>query len=266
MEKREKVRIVQSMQDFILAHLGETEFPFAALYGHVGYSKRHADRLFSDLTGKTPAEYIRALRLSGSAKQLMDSGKSVLEVALDASYESHEGYTRAFSEAFGISPRAYKSGKHFIPLTIPYPVTDYYEHQHPQERRISESFPPCTVSLVQRPRRKLIFRRSKTAQDYWSYCEETDSDWVGLLNSNPAKFDTAAVLDLPSYLQREGYGSVAGGIEVPLSYDGDVPPGFETAELPPCTLLCFASDAGGMDAVPLPFARGGALTTAPTGT
>lgn len=49
-----------------------------------------------------------------------------------------------------------------------------------------------TVTVVERPARKLIFLRIPTATDYFSACEEVGCDWEGFYNSIPEKFDTAA--------------------------------------------------------------------------
>ncbi len=58
----------------------------------------------------------------------------------------------------------------------------------------------CIITLVHRKKRKLILLRSKKATEYFSFCEENGCDWEGLLNSNPYKLDTAAILTLPDFL------------------------------------------------------------------
>lgn len=100
----------------------------------------------------------------------------------------------------------------------------------------------CTVIPVNRPKRKLIYLPSKSANGYLSYCEEVGCDWEGLLNSIPEKFDTAALLDLPEFLQEEGFGETASGVEVPYDYDKPLPEGYTIAELPECIMLYFQSE------------------------
>ena len=87
------------------------------------------------------------------------------------------------------------------------------------------------VTAVQRPRRKLMFLRSKKAKDYWTYCEEAGCDWGGLFNRVEGKFDTAAILELPPFLQKEGYSSIASGIEIPFAYNMECPENCEIAKL-----------------------------------
>ncbi|MCI8554702.1 MAG: hypothetical protein HFJ80_07155 [Clostridiales bacterium] len=96
-----------------------------------------------------------------------------------------------------------------------------------------------TVSVVERPARKIIFLRIPTATDYFSACAEVGCDWEGFFNSIPEKFDTAAGGHLPAYLVRPGTRSDVFLVEVPLSYDKPLPEGYESVELPPCTYLYF---------------------------
>lgn len=240
----EKIQTAQKMQDYIKAHYQDEIFPFDGLYALAGYSERHAVRIFRELTGKTPNEYIRVLRVTKSAEGLLDRKKTILDVALDTSFDSHEGYTKAFSQAFGVSPKQYKKGKTPIPLFIPYPIETYYKHLWKKGEDGMEQQPKpvlCTVTPVERPKRKLMILRSKKARDYWTYCEEVGCEWEGLFNSLPDKMDTAAILTLPLFLQKEGYGEVASGVELPSNYAGGVPDGCELIELAPCMMLYFQS-------------------------
>ena len=100
----------------------------------------------------------------------------------------------------------------------------------------------CTVTPVNRPKRKLIYLISHSAKDYLSYCEEIGCDWEGLLNSIPEKFDTAALIDLPDFLQENGISRIASGVEVPFDYEKPLPVGYKIAELPECIMLYFQSE------------------------
>jgi len=220
---------------------GERSFPYEALYRMTGYSRRHADRIFREFCHKTPREYVLSLQLTESAQALLEQEHTILDVALKH-YETHEGYTKAFSEAFGILPSRYRQGKSFIPLFIPYSVRGYYDYLTRKEKSgMQTKTNLCMVIPVDRPERKLIFMRSERATDYFSFCEEKGCDWEGWFNSMPAKMETAAILTLPPRLQKPGYSAVAAGIEVPMDYDGEIPESCEAAVLPPSRLLYFKS-------------------------
>ena len=53
-------------------------------------------------------EYVRRLRLEQAANKLRFSDRPVIDVALDAGYESHEAFTRAFSARFGLTPSSFR--------------------------------------------------------------------------------------------------------------------------------------------------------------
>lgn len=100
------------MQEYIQTHLHE---PLTSkdIAKSAGYSQYHAARLFKEETGVSPFEYIRRERLIQSA-HILRSGKSrVLDIALDFVFDSHEGFTRAFTNAFGITPKKIRKSTKF---------------------------------------------------------------------------------------------------------------------------------------------------------
>ena len=74
MKREEKVMAVQRMQDYIKNHMTEA-ITLKALADCAGYSPFHCSRIFKELTGKSPFDYIRALRLSQAALKLRDEEK-----------------------------------------------------------------------------------------------------------------------------------------------------------------------------------------------
>jgi len=69
-----------------------------------GKSKSHLSRVFPLMTGYSISGYLRARRLTEAAKLLADGAPDILSVALEAGYSSHEAFTRAFRDQFGITP------------------------------------------------------------------------------------------------------------------------------------------------------------------
>jgi AraC family transcriptional regulator len=69
------------------------------LAGLAGFSPFHFHRVFRGMTGESVQAHIRRLRLERAAQRLKHGGRSILEIALDAGYDSHEAFTRAFKAA-----------------------------------------------------------------------------------------------------------------------------------------------------------------------
>ena len=115
----ERVAAVQRMQDYIAAHLAQTITP-ADLARAACYSPWYAARLFRELTGLSPAEYIRLLRLTCTARRIKADGCSVTDAAMDMGFGSVDGYQRAFRRAFGVNPGEYRTTHQPISWFIPY--------------------------------------------------------------------------------------------------------------------------------------------------
>jgi AraC family transcriptional regulator len=88
---------------YIESHLGD-DLSLESIAQDVGVSPYHLSRAFSTTTGYGPSLYVRARRLSRAAKTLLHGAQDILAVALDAGYGSHEAFTRAFKQHFGLTP------------------------------------------------------------------------------------------------------------------------------------------------------------------
>ncbi len=241
MRQWDQVNAVQRMQDHIKENIENADFCMEGVYASSGYSKRHAVRIFKELLEKTPEEYVRAVRLSKSSEELLLGAQTILDVALAASFDSHEGYTRAFRETYRITPSDYRKRPTPIPRFVQYPIRDYYIFlKRREEKKMEKETLLCTVSVVSRPKRKLMVLRCSKGTDYFSFCEEMGCEWEGLFNSIPEKMDSAAIVELPPKFAQEGKTLVGAGVEVPFDYDR-IPEGYELIELEPCDMLYFQS-------------------------
>ena len=206
-----------------------------------GYSPWHAARIFKKLTGKTPFEYIRALRLSRAAVKLRDGNSRIIDVAFDFMFDSHEGFTRAFSREFGMSPRHYSKNTPPIRLFMPARIRDYYLTLQKGEKKMTEQTNVSTVfvQVVDRPERKLILKRGTRATHYFEYCEEVGCDiWEILTSVKDALYEPIGMW-LPENLRKPGTGVYAQGVEMAADYSGEVPEGFDIIDLPPCQMMIF---------------------------
>lgn len=72
-------------------------------------SHYHFHRIFTAMVGMPISQYIRLLRLKRSAKQIVhDKSISILNIALDAGFDSHEAFSRAFKKQCGVTPNAFR--------------------------------------------------------------------------------------------------------------------------------------------------------------
>ncbi|MEW9623410.1 AraC family transcriptional regulator [Rhodanobacter geophilus] len=88
---------------FIESHYSE-ELSLGRIAEVAGVSPFHLARLFQAMTGCSVVRYLRARRMTEAARRLAAGAPDILEVALASGYGSHEAFTRAFGEQFGLSP------------------------------------------------------------------------------------------------------------------------------------------------------------------
>jgi AraC family transcriptional regulator len=74
-----------------------------------GVSRYHMSRVFGVATGHSVMGYVRGRRLTEAARALANGAPDILTVALDVGYGSHEAFTRAFREQFGLTPEAFRA-------------------------------------------------------------------------------------------------------------------------------------------------------------
>lgn len=205
------------------------------------YSIPQLERLFKDALGVTPFTYIRKLRLTAAAKVLRDNNFKVVDTALDFLFDSHEGFTRAFSKEFGMSPFQYK--KKPIPLKyfVAYDVIARKSFNKIKEYEDMKTIAVFT-QVIEREERKAVIKRGVKAKDYFAYCEEVGCDVWGVLSSiKEAKFEPAGFW-LPKSLVLEGTSEYVQGVEVPTDYCGVVPEGYDLITLPACKFMVFNSE------------------------
>jgi AraC family transcriptional regulator len=94
---------VQKAIWFVEGHLGEP-FVLEDVADVAGLSRFHLVRAFGQVTGRSVMRYVRARRLSEAARVLAGGAPDILSVAFDAGYGSHEAFTRAFRDQFGLTP------------------------------------------------------------------------------------------------------------------------------------------------------------------
>ena len=234
----EKTIAVRRMQEYIMAHHQE-EITLPDLAKAAMYSPWHALRAFSELVGKTPMEYLRTVRLSEAAKKLRDTNQSVLDVALEAAFGSHEGFTKAFSREFAISPQRYRKEAPPIRLFCYYPVRP--EQTTPTMEKGNETMNSTVIftQVIERPARKLILKRGFKAEDYFAYCEEVGCDIWGILESIKGALHESIGLWLPEGMRKPGTSEYCQGVEVPADFSGAVPDGFDIIDLPACKYMVF---------------------------
>ncbi len=89
-------------------NMADADFSVEKLSSLLGIHRTHLYKKLLSITGKTPLEFIRTIRLKRAAQYLLQSQLYVSEIAYQVGFNSPKLFSRQFKEAFGMTPREYQ--------------------------------------------------------------------------------------------------------------------------------------------------------------
>jgi AraC family transcriptional regulator len=108
---------VQKALWFVESH-SEEPIKLEDIAGACRISPYHLTRAFAATMGRSLMRYVRGRRLSEAARQLAQGAGDILQVALAAGYGSHEAFTRAFRDQFGLTPEQIRAQGHLTNIDV----------------------------------------------------------------------------------------------------------------------------------------------------
>jgi len=104
-------QFIQKAIKFVEDNVSNADFSVEDLSHELGISRAHFYKKILALTGKSPLEFIRAIRLQQAAQLLEKSQLTVAEVAYKVGFNNPKYFARYFKETYHVLPSAYASGK-----------------------------------------------------------------------------------------------------------------------------------------------------------
>ncbi|HHV13498.1 MAG TPA: DUF3788 family protein [Clostridiales bacterium] len=98
---------IQNSINYIEGHLSE-DIRIEALADVAALSPYYFQRLFRRLVKKSVNEYVKLRRLANASEALKSKERRIIDVALDYGFSDHANFTRAFKDAYGITPEEYR--------------------------------------------------------------------------------------------------------------------------------------------------------------
>lgn len=137
---------VQRGINYIEAHLDE-DISLQQVASVAGISQWHFQRIFKALTKETLKTYIRCRRMANALDKLMSTDKRILDIAIEAGYDSQESFTRAFKLLFGITPNSYRKIGQYTPFLKKLQIEDDYIHHINQNMQLEPEI--ITINTLQ---------------------------------------------------------------------------------------------------------------------
>ena len=246
--------------EFCIKRRDDEALTLAHLSEKLGYSEFYVSRKFRELSGMSLRDYMRYRRLAFALKEVRDSDRGLLDIALDHGFSSHEAFTRAFREAYGTTPSAYRRKPTPVVLRTVIRPFDCYLLETGGFTMTSTNKEVKTY-FITIPAHKFLHIRNYESIGYWDFWQKQnqipgqDCETIcGLLDSIKGKLD-----DVGGDSQDSGSGQVMAfinepsgricswgiplaecyGVRLPADYDGEVPPQMILMDVPEGEYIVF---------------------------
>ncbi len=111
---KEMEELVNHVAEYIEQHLTD-DLNLNDIARAADYSKFHLNRVFARYTGCTIGQYVKNRKLTEAARLLVNTDKSIIDIAFLSGYASQQSFTDAFKELYLITPYKYRKNGKFIP-------------------------------------------------------------------------------------------------------------------------------------------------------
>ena len=104
-------KLIRKALETVEKHLANPDFSVEQLSRELGMSRVYLYKKLLSLTGKSPIEFIRSIRVQRAAQLLEQSQLTVSEIAYEVGFNNPKYFTRYFKAEYHCLPSAYASRK-----------------------------------------------------------------------------------------------------------------------------------------------------------
>ena len=242
----------------------DEEITLNKLSQKLGYSEFYVSRKFKEISGMQFRDYLRYRKLAFALKDIRDTEKGILDIALNYGFSSHEAFTRAFKEAYAVTPSEYRQNPRPVVLrTVIKPFDCYLLGIG--GTGMAKSIEGVKTYFVTIPAHKFLHIRNYESIGYFDFWQKQslipgqDCETIcGLLESIKGKLDDvggeeadAGSGQLMAFIN-EPSGRIcswgiplaeAYGVRLPIDYDGEIPPQMPIMDVPEGEYIVFEHGA-----------------------
>ena len=100
-------KLLDKIMECVRKNLTNSDLNIDMISDEVGISRVHLHRKMKELTGQTPHDFIRSIRLKKAAQLLTERGMNVTEVMYACGFANSASFSTIFRKYYGMSPRDY---------------------------------------------------------------------------------------------------------------------------------------------------------------
>lgn len=259
-EWQQQIQIMVDEIDQFIENNHDETLTLHDLSTRLGYSPYYITRQFKTITGMTFRDYLAKRKLAFALKEVRDSKKSILEIAINYGFSSHEAFSRTFKETYGIAPSEYR--KKPVPVLLRTKITTFDRYfLGLGEIGMIKTTNEIKMYFVTIPAHKFLHIKNYESNGYWDFWEKQnkianqDIETIcGLLDSIKGKLDDkggnepnssngqllAYINDPTGRLCDWGFPRIeCYGVRLPNNYQGEIPPQMEMIDIPENEYLIF---------------------------
>ncbi|MGO0884524.1 helix-turn-helix transcriptional regulator [Clostridioides difficile] len=259
-EWQQQIQIIIDEIDKCIKNYNSEVLTLRFLSRKLGYSEFYTTKKFKEISGMQFRDYLRNRKLAFALKEVRDSNKSLLDIAFDYGFSSHEAFTRAFKGTYGVTPSEYrKNPKPVVLRTKITPFDRYFLGLG--EIGMIKSTDGVNIYFATIPAHKFLYIKNNESNGYWDFWRKQslipgqDHETIcGLLDSIKGKLDDdggseancgsgqiMAYINNPDgklcdwgILRTECW-----GVRLPLDYKGELPPQMLVVDIPEAEYIIF---------------------------
>ncbi len=103
-------KLIRKAIEVVEQNMAESDFSVERFSRELGMSRVHLYKKLLSITGKSPLEFIRTIRLQRAAQLLLKSQLTVSEVAYQVGFNNPKYFSKYFKDEFNVLPSAYAHG------------------------------------------------------------------------------------------------------------------------------------------------------------
>lgn len=209
--------IITIMDDCIRTQQDEA-LTLRALADRLGYSEYYTSRRFRALAGMTLRDYLRLRRLAFALRDVRDTDRRLLDIAVQYGFSSNEAFARAFKKAYGVSPSAYRAAPGPVVLQTILRPFDCYLTEGAGDRNETQSAGEVRTYFVHIPAHKFLHICNYESIGYWDFWQRQSA--------------------IPGQAA-DGLAVLPGDRALPADYAGPVPAQMQLMDVPAGEYLVF---------------------------
>lgn len=231
------------------------------LAGFLGYSEYYVSRKFREISGMQLRDYLRYRKLAFALRDIRDMEEGILNIAVRYGFSSHEAFTRAFKETYGITPSEYRNNP--VPVVLRTAIKPFDCYLLGMD--MSKSTDNIKTYFVTIPAHKFLHIRNYESIGYFDFWQKQSvipgQDYktiCSLLDSIKGKLDDASESEtgagrgqLMAFIN-EPEGRIcswgipiaeAYGVRLPLDYNEEIPLQMQIMDVPEGEYIVFEHGA-----------------------